>query len=159
SLAGRRVLELGCGLGLVSIAAAGAGGQVLAADQSAEAVAFTRVNAERNGVAVRTVVCAFERPDALVAEAPWDLVLAADVLYEARNVDALLELLPRLVRASGEVLLADPGRRPAERFLHATAATASGWRRQSTRDPSLRQVTVHRLRPVAADPPDGAARA
>ena len=34
--------------------------------------------------------------DALVERAPWDLVLAADVLYERRNVDELLALLPRL---------------------------------------------------------------
>jgi predicted nicotinamide N-methyase len=146
---GRRVLELGCGLGLPSIAAALEGASVLATDWSPDAVAFAAVNASRNGAALRTAVCSWTSPQPLLDEAPWDLVLAADVLYEARNVDALLELLPRLVRASGEVLLADPGRRPAERFLHATASNASGWRRQSARDASLRQVTVHRLRPVA----------
>jgi predicted nicotinamide N-methyase len=146
---GRRVLELGCGLGLPSITAALEGASVLATDWSPDAVAFAAVNATCNGAALRTAVCSWTSPQPLLDEAPWDLVLAADVLYEARNVDALLELLPRLVHASGEVLLADPGRRPAERFLHATATNASGWRRQSTRDASLRQVTVHRLRPVA----------
>jgi predicted nicotinamide N-methyase len=144
---GRRVLELGCGLGLPSIAAALEGASVLATDWSPDAVAFAAVNSSHNGAALRTAVCSWASPQPLLDQAPWDLVLAADVLYEARNVDALLELLPRLVHASGEVLLADPGRRPAERFLHAT--TASGWRRQSTRDASLRQVTVYRLRPAA----------
>jgi predicted nicotinamide N-methyase len=148
--AGRRVLELGCGLGLPSIAAALEGASVLATDWSSDAVAFAATNASRNGAALRTAVCSWTSPEPLLDEAPWDLVLAADVLYEARNVDALLELLPRLVDASGEVLIADPGRRPAERFLRATATTASSWRRQSTRDPSLRQVTVHHLRPVAS---------
>jgi predicted nicotinamide N-methyase len=159
--AGRRVLELGCGLGLPSIAAALDGAAVLATDWSPDAVAFAATNASRNGAALRTAVCPWTSPEPLLDEAPWDLVLAADVLYEARNVDALLELLPRLVGGSGEVLLADPGRRPAERFLEATATTASGWRRRSTRDPALRQVTVHHLRPVARDgtPPDGPPRA
>lgn len=158
--AGRRVLELGCGLGLPSIAAALEGAGVLATDWSPDAVAFAATNASRNGAPLRTAVCSWTSPDPLLDEAPWDLVLAADVLYEARNVDALLELLPRLVEGSGEVLLADPGRRPAERFLNATATTASGWRRRSTRDPALRQVTVHHLRPARAAPgPDGAPRA
>ena len=144
--AGRRVLELGCGLGLPAIVAALEGASVLATDWSPDAVAFAAANASRNGAALRTAVCSWTEPDALVAGAPWDLVLAADVLYEARNVDQLLELLPRLVDASGEVLIADPGRRPAQRFLAATATPASGWLRRSTPDRSLPHVTVHRLR-------------
>jgi predicted nicotinamide N-methyase len=147
-LAGVRALELGCGLGLVSVAAAGAGADVLAADQSAEAIAFTTVNAERNGVRLRTVLCAFERPAPLLAEAPWDLVLAADVLYEPKTVPVLLDLLPRLVGGTGEVWVADPGR-PRERdFLHGVHAL--GWRRESTL--AAPPVTVHRLRPPSARP-------
>ncbi len=95
-------------------------------------------------------MCSWTDPRALVAEAPWDLVLAADVLYESRNVDQLLELLPRLVDSSGTVLIADPGRRPAERFLRATATPASGWLRRSAADRSLHHVTVHRLRRAGA---------
>jgi len=141
-LAGTRALDLGCGLGLVSVAAAAAGADVLAADRSSEAVAFTAANADRNGVAVRTVVCAFERPAPLLAGAPWDLVLAADVLYESRNVPVLLDLLPRLVGPGGEVWLADPGR-PRERdFL--TGVEQAGWRRHSTT--ATPPVTIHRLR-------------
>ena len=49
-----------------------------------------------------------------VRGAPWDLVLAADLLYEQRNVDQLLALLPRL---GGEILLAEPGRPPSVRFF------------------------------------------
>ncbi|HYT09732.1 MAG TPA: methyltransferase domain-containing protein [Mycobacteriales bacterium] len=144
-LAGTRVLELGCGLGLVSVVAAGGGADVLAADQSRDAVAFTAANAARNGVAVRTVVCAFERPGPLLAEAPWDLVLAADVLYESRNVPVLLALLPRLVDAGSEAWLADPGR-PREREFVAGIDRA-GWRRESTpAEPSVPPVTIHRLR-------------
>src|SRR6266540_3265993 len=148
--AGLRVLELGCGLGLPSIAAALEGASVLATDWSADAVAFAAANASRNGAALRTAVCSWTHPEPLVAEAPWDLVLAADVLYESRNVDQLLELLPRLVDSSGTVLIADPGRRPAERFLRATATPASGWLRRSAADRSLHHVTVHRLRRAGA---------
>ena len=50
----------------------------------------------------------------LAADAPWDLVLGADLLYEQRNVDQLLALLPCL---GGEILLAEPGRPPSIRFF------------------------------------------
>src|SRR5688500_16798987 len=55
-LTGRRVLELGCGLGLPAIAAALAGGRVLATDWSADSVAMTARNARRNGVGLRAEV-------------------------------------------------------------------------------------------------------
>ena len=67
-------------------------------------------------------MCSWTEPEPLLARAPWDLVLASDVLYEARNGDVLLELLPRL---GPEVWLADPGRTPAAPFLEAAAATGT----------------------------------
>jgi predicted nicotinamide N-methyase len=143
---GRQVLELGCGLGLPSVAAALAGARVLATDWSADAVAFTAANASRNGASLRTSTCSWTEPGPLLAQAPWDLVLAADVLYEARNGPQILALLPRLVGEAGEVWIADPGRRPAERFLTATATAASGWLRESAPDRWFPHVTLHRLR-------------
>jgi predicted nicotinamide N-methyase len=142
-LAGRRVLELGCGLGLVSVAAALAGAEVLAVDRSPEAVTFTAANAARNGATVSTAVCAFDQPEPLLAAAPWDLVLAADVLYEQRNVPVLLWLLPRLVGPGREAWLADPGRGGLETFL--TGADATGWRRDQLPG-GAGPVTIHRLR-------------
>jgi len=144
SLSGRRTLELGCGLGLPSIAAARAGGRVLATDWSPDAVRATAANAERNGVEVETLRCSWGDPDALVERAPWPLVLASDVLYEQRNVEELLELLPRLVDDTGLVLLADPGRVPAERFL--AALPDRGWTVRSVASPRARRVLIHRLK-------------
>jgi len=140
ALRGRRVLELGCGLGLPSIAAVRAGGRVTATDWSPEAVRATRANAERNAVELEALVCSWGEPEPLVRRAPWDLVLASDVLYERRNVDLLLELLPRLSR---EAWIADPGRAPAQDFLDRAAER---WTRSTVkRGP----VAVHRLRPRA----------
>jgi len=144
SLRGKPTLELGCGLGLPSIAAARAGGHVLATDWSAEAVQATAANAERNGVEVETLRCSWAEPGAIVARAPWPLVLASDVLYEARTVELMLELLPRLVDATGLVLLADPGRVPAERFL--AAAGERDWKIRSIASPRAPRVLIHRLR-------------
>ncbi len=134
------------GIALARAVAALAGARVLATDWSADAVAFTAANASRNGASLRTAACSWTEPAPMLAQAPWDLVLAADVLYEARNGPQLLELLPRLVDEAGEVWIADPGRRPAERFLTATATPVSGWLRRSTQDRWFPQITLHRLR-------------
>jgi predicted nicotinamide N-methyase len=139
ALRGARTLELGCGLGLPSIAAALAGGRVLATDWSPDAVALTRTNAERNGASLETLVCSWTEPAPLLERAPWDLVLASDVLYEPRNGDALLDLLPRLTT---DVWLADPGRKLAAPFLDAARAD---WRIVSSKSPHLPGGAIHRL--------------
>ena len=57
----------------------------------------------------------------LTARAPWDVVLAADVLDERRNLPLLLGLLPALTGPRGEVWLADPHRALAGRVPLAAA--------------------------------------
>lgn len=141
-LDGARVLELGCGLGLPSLAAARAGARVLATDLSPAAVALTRVNAERNGLAVDVAVADWAVPDVLVDAGPWDLVVAADVLYGVLAETLLGDLLPRLAGPGGAVLLADPGREPADRFLHAAGA----WD-VSSHSAGGGGVSLHLLRP------------
>ncbi|MDR7304248.1 class I SAM-dependent methyltransferase [Haloactinomyces albus] len=141
TLDGQSVLELGCGLGLPSIAAALAGGHVLATDRSEDALAFTTANAHRNGAAVETAEGSWAHPEALIARGPWQLVLAADVLYEQRNIAWLRTLLPELVDASGEVWLADPQRPHADTFL-AEAATDWHISTSTTRIPT---VNIHHL--------------
>jgi predicted nicotinamide N-methyase len=91
-VAGLRVCELGCGLAVPSLLAAARGAEVTAIDWSEDAVDLLRRNAARNGLVVRAEVRDWSEP--------WverfDLVLAADVLYERRNVEPLLALLPSL---------------------------------------------------------------
>jgi predicted nicotinamide N-methyase len=129
-LAGARVLELGAGLGLPSLAAALRGAVVLATDWAEDAVALLRENAAANGIALRAERVRWDDPGFLLAEAPWDVVLGADLLYEDRNATLLLELLPRL---GGDILLADPGRPAAAAFL-------AGWNVEELAD------RVYRLR-------------
>jgi predicted nicotinamide N-methyase len=117
-LDGVRVLELGCGLGLPSLAAAVRGARVLATDWAEDAIALLRENAARNGLELECALVRWSDPAPLVAAAPWDLVLGADLLYEPRNVNVLLELLPRL---GADVLLTEPGRPTAGRFFERAA--------------------------------------
>jgi predicted nicotinamide N-methyase len=114
-LRGLRVLELGAGLGLPSLAAALGGADVLATDWAEDAVALLQANAARNDIRLRAEVARWDEPERFGSG--WDLVLAADVLYEQRNADQLLALLPRL--AATEILLAEPGRPFAKPFFAA----------------------------------------
>jgi predicted nicotinamide N-methyase len=114
SLAGRRVVELGCGLGVPSLVAARAGADVLATDWSGEALKLLKRNASENGIELATKRVDWDAADKLVDEGPFDLVLAADVLYQLPKIYQLLALLPRL---GAEVWLADPGRSMAQSFL------------------------------------------
>ena len=146
SLRGARVLDLGAGLGTASVAAALAGGRVLATDWSADALRFTAANAERNGTTVATLHCDWSRPGPLLDRAPFDLVLAADVAYERRNIAVLAELLPRL---TSEVWLADPGREFLPLLLEALAPE---WDDDVRDAPDTPRMTVHRLRRRVAGP-------
>lgn len=120
-LRGRRVVELGCGLAIPSLVAALSGASALATDWSPDAVHLARENANRNGLAIEVEVVDWSDPGPLLARAPFDLVLCSDVLYEPRNVEALLALLPQLAE---EVLVAEPGRQTAGRFF---VGAEDGW--------------------------------
>ena len=137
SLRGARVIELGCGLALPAFAAAAAGGRVVASDWSGEALKLVASNAELNELDVETAILDWFDPTDV---GYFDLVLAADVLYEERNVAALLDLLPELGR---EVWLADPGRVTAGRFF---AEAARDWDVRATSHPAIPNGAVHRLR-------------
>jgi predicted nicotinamide N-methyase len=113
-LRGARVVELGCGLALPTIVAALTGAEALAIDWAPEALTLARANAALNGVEIQTLELDWAKPEPLVERGPFDLILCADVLYEPRNVEALLALLPQL---GTEVLLGEPGRQTAADFF------------------------------------------
>jgi predicted nicotinamide N-methyase len=137
---GLAVVELGCGLALPSIAAALGGARVLATDWSPDALAYAERNALANGAELETARVAWAEPDELVGRGRFDLVLAADVLYERRNTEQLLELLPRLAH---EVLLADPGRPALPEFIERAGAE---WEVGSLDADELPSGAIHRLR-------------
>jgi len=123
-LTGVRVLELGCGLALPSFAAALAGGDALATDWAREAIELVLRNAAANGVGLAAEELDWSSERALRLH-PFDLVVAADVLYEERNARPLLRLLEHAIATGGAAIVADPGRRHAPAFFELAAAT--GW--------------------------------
>jgi len=118
-------IELGCGVGLPSLALRHRGIETLATDYYPDALRFTRVNAGRNGIPEPTALLLDWRypPQDL---GTFPLVVAADVLYESRNVNPLADLLLRLGADGGCAILADPGRLHFPRFLNRLAS--EGWK-------------------------------
>jgi predicted nicotinamide N-methyase len=114
-VAGLRVCELGCGLGLPALVAAAHGAQVTATDWSPDAVSLLGENARRNGLHLRTEVRDWREP----WDERFDLVLAADVLYERRNV---VPLLTRLAELAPTALIGLAGRPYEQEFLRRAGA-------------------------------------
>ncbi|HEU0016436.1 MAG TPA: methyltransferase domain-containing protein [Longimicrobium sp.] len=142
-------LELGCGVALPSLALRSRGVDVLATDWYADALRFAEVNAARNGLGpLRTALLDWRDPP---RGWRYPLVIAADVLYEQRNAEALAALLPRVTAPGGTVLVADPGRIYARGFFNEMAM--AGWTvpevdaRDEPSAPSAHsRVRIHRLR-------------
>jgi predicted nicotinamide N-methyase len=113
TVCGLCVLDLGCGGGIVALAAAKAGAaRVIAMDSDPFALAAARLNAAANGVAVETL-----QAD-LSGEAPAgiELIVAGDMFYEAGLAQAMLAWLDRA--AGVPALIGDPFRKhlPLERL-------------------------------------------
>ena len=153
---GRRTLEIGCGLGITAAMAVALGARLLATDYAPESLLLARRNALRfAGAEPDTLQLNWRAPDNPLLAAVEDdfaVVLAADILYEARDVTPLLDLIERVVAPRGLLWLAEPGRRPAGRFLEQAAA--HGWSGATTEWdgpwPDLKDegviVRVHQLR-------------
>jgi predicted nicotinamide N-methyase len=137
-LLGRRIVELGCGLALPSIAASRLGATALATDADPKALELATRNARLNDARIEVAAIDWNAPGELLERAPFDLVLAADVLYERPSVAALLSLLPQLAQAAW---LADPGRPAADAFIEE--ARRRGWDIDTRRNGV---IDVHRLR-------------
>jgi hypothetical protein len=74
----------------------------------------------------------------------YDLVIAADVLYEERNAESLVWLLDDVVAADGEALIADPGRLHAPAFF--ARAQAGGWSLERRSAAALPSGAIFQLR-------------
>lgn len=118
--AGKKVLELGAGVGLSGIAAKIAGAEVVQSDFSADALRFTQVNCQRNGVAVGATLLADWRtfPD---SAGRFDMMIGADILYEKTLHSHLSRIFEQHLQPGGAVWLADPGREFAKLFMTGAA--------------------------------------
>ena len=115
--AGRRLLELGCGIGLVAAAAARAGFDVTASDYYEDALDFARLNVLTNAPGSRVVARHVDWRSLPPDLGRFNVVLASDVLYEPRYGPIVADVFDRTMTAAGVGFVADPGRIAAEAFL------------------------------------------
>jgi predicted nicotinamide N-methyase len=147
-LRGQRVLELGCGLGLVAIGATLAGAEVTATDYYEDALQFAQLNVlEATGRAIATrMVNWVEMPKDL---GRFDLVFASDVLYEHRYAPLVANAIASTLVRGGEAIVADPGRIAVEGFLdecRERGLVATSDQRQWSEGEIRQTVTLWRLR-------------
>ena len=115
---GKTALELGCGVGLSTLAATKAGYDVLSTDYYEDALDVTRANVFRNlGKLARTRLVDWRHLPGDLGQ--FDLVFASDVLYEKEYAELLPVILNRVLVADGMALIADPGRVAAPIFVEA----------------------------------------
>lgn len=115
-LAGRRVLDLGCGLGLTGAVVASLGAKVVLVDAAPPALLFARLNTWpwRTRVEIRRFDWNKDRLDGH----RFDLIVGSDILYDREDWAALWKLWDRVLNLDGEVLLGEPGRSMGKEFLH-----------------------------------------
>ena len=114
--AGRRLLELGCGIGLVAASAARAGFDVTASDYYEDALEFARLNVATNSG--REISARLVDWRALPADlGKFNVVVASDVLYEPRYGPLIAGVFDATLTAAGVGFVADPGRVAVDAFL------------------------------------------
>ena len=139
TVAGKRVLDIGSGSGLVAIAAARAGAaSILAADIDAFSIAAIRLNAAANSATI-----AVTQDDLIGAEGDWDVILVGDLFYERPLAERLLAWLKTLDRPA---LLGDPGRNYFPKTQVERLALYNVQTSRDLEDREIRETGVYRLK-------------
>ena len=115
-----RLLELGCGVGLVTAVALSAGWDVVATDYYEDALVFTQLNA---------LAIARRKPETRLVDwrdmpdlGRFDAVVAADVLYERPYPALIASAIARTLASRGTAIIVDPNRVHAPKFTPACKA-------------------------------------
>ena len=156
---GKRVLELGCGLGAIGLAAAASGAaEVLLTDAEPTVLECVEEAAVATGVAENVKTQVFDwsdheqRADLQARARPFDLLLAADVLYDEASPDLVASLIAALLpSAESEALIADPQQR-TYRTAFDIACTERGLRMEEGPLPGpegMRLLSVSKTRAMA----------
>lgn len=135
---GKRILELGCGLGLASLVLHQRGADVLATDHHPLAESFLADNAALNGlppVPYRSLQWTAANEDL----GRFDLIIGSDILYERGHAAQLAPVLERHAQPQAEIVITDPGR--GNSALLTRALAAQGYAVEEWRGPMTPEET------------------
>ena len=139
TVAGKRVLDIGSGSGLVGIAARKAGASsVLAADIDAFSCTAIRLNAAANGCEITIT-----QDDLIGRDGDWEIILVGDLFYERPLAERLLAWLKPLGRPA---LLGDPGRNYFPKSGVERLALYNVQTSRDLEDREIRETGVYRLK-------------
>lgn len=120
-VSGKRILELGCGLGLSSLVLQRRCADITASDHHPLAESFLQHNATQNLLPhVRYCDLRWEVPDDELGR--FDLIIGSDILYEQGHAALLADMLVRHAKPAAEILITDPGRGNSAAFTRALLA-------------------------------------
>lgn len=115
---GKRVLVIGCGLGLESLALATLGAHVTALDHVPAALQLVQRSCQKNGIPpVETLGACWLDSQSVQQLGQHEMLIGSDVLYESSDAESLQELLTVALKPGGMALFADPQRESAQAFL------------------------------------------
>ena len=125
-LRGKRVLVVGCGVGLESIVLAKLGACVSALDHVSEALRLVEHNCELNNITpIHTLSLCLHDPKSITKLGSYDVdvIVGGDVHYEPENGKWVKALLQTVLQPQGRAFFADPLREGVEEFFEGLAAT------------------------------------
>jgi 2-polyprenyl-6-hydroxyphenyl methylase / 3-demethylubiquinone-9 3-methyltransferase len=110
-LAGLRLLDLGCGAGLVSEPLARLGAEVVGVDAAAENIAAARAHAAQSGLSIDYRCTSAE--DLAAAGEQFDLVIFLEVVEHVADVALFIQTIAKLLKPSGAAIFSTPNRTSA----------------------------------------------
>lgn len=129
-LSGKRVLDVGCGAGLVAEPLARLGGEVTAIDAAPENIAVASEHASAMGLQIDYRATGVER----LEEPQYDLITALEVVEHVTDPALFLSSLARLLKPGGLLILSTPNRTASSRLLIVTLAEGFGQISKGTHD-------------------------
>lgn len=106
---GKRILEVGCGIGLASLVLNHSGADITATDYHPRAGEFLDINVQLNqGQPIPFIRTSWADEDRLLGK--FDMIIGSDVLYEREHVNLLADFIDKHARTTCEVIIVDPGR-------------------------------------------------
>jgi predicted nicotinamide N-methyase len=124
---GRRVLEIGCGIGLASIVLHRMGTDITASDYHPQVLPFLQRNISQNSLApIKFQTGNWEADNPLLGQ--FDIIIGSDVLYEPAHIDHVSRFISQHSSDNVEVLIVDPGRRNRPKFIAAMRSLGFDYR-------------------------------